>query len=148
MRLREMLPDNIELEASEYVENLVPKAQTRNPKIKISQESIYETKHKNNTFDIVFLLEVLEHLDYPEQALQELKRITKPGGYLILGVPREPLWRILNTLRAKYLKDLGNTPGHLNHWGSNGIKNIIVDNFGNVVSSKQPIPWTQVLAKK
>ena len=31
-------------------------------------------------------------------------------------MPREPLWRGLNMARGAYLKDLGNTPGHVNHW--------------------------------
>ena len=31
-------------------------------------------------------------------------------------MPREPLWRGLNMARGAYVKDLGNTPGHLNHW--------------------------------
>jgi len=148
MRIKEMLPDNFTLQASEYVDKLVPKAQKRNPNIKIIQESVYETKHPDDSFDLVFLLEVLEHLDYPDKALQELLRITKPGGYLILGVPREPLWRVLNTARGKYLKDFGNTPGHLNHWSSRGIKKFIEKNYGQIIDSRQPLPWTQVLAKK
>lgn len=147
-KIAEMLPDNFKLQASEYVDKLVPRAQKRNPKIKITQESVYETEHPDNSFSLVFLLEVLEHLDYPEKALQELQRITKPGGYLILGVPREPLWRVLNSARGKYLKDFGNTPGHLNHWSSAGIKKFVTSNFGQVMASRQPIPWTQVLAKK
>jgi len=148
MRLRTMLHGTTQLSASEYVASLVPKAQKRNPKVEIIQESVYETTHKDNTFDLVFLLEVLEHLDYPDLALKELNRITKPGGYLILGVPREPIWRILNMSRAKYVKDFGNTPGHLNHWSSYGVKKIITENFGSVVSITKPLPWTQVLAKK
>ena len=126
----------------------MPKAQKRNPKVKIIEESVYETTHQNNTYDLVFLLEVLEHLDYPDKALAELKRIIKPGGYLIVGVPREPIWRMLNMSRAKYLKDFGNTPGHLNHWSSRGLKTIVESNFGTVIKTSKPLPWTQVLAQK
>lgn len=148
VKLSAMLPDSVKLSASEYVAKLVPKAQKRNPKVIVIQESVYETTHKNNTFDVVFLLEVLEHLDYPDLALKELSRITKPGGYLILGVPREPIWRILNMTRAKYLKDFGNTPGHLNHWSSNGVKKIVANNFGPIIKTEQPLPWTILLARK
>jgi len=147
-RLRELLPDNVELQASEYVGDLVPRAQERNPGVKVIQESVYETTHKDNSFDLIFLLEVLEHLDYPDQALAELKRILKPDGRLILGVPREPIWRGLNMARGKYLGRLGNTPGHFNHWSTFTLLRFISKHFGTVLAKRTPLPWTIVLAKK
>ena len=134
------------LSASEYVEELLNIAKKNNPKINICQESAYQLKYKNSSVDLVFLLEVLEHLDYPELALEELKRISKK--YLILGVPREPLWRFLNICRLKYLKDFGNTPGHLNHWSKRSIIRLIEKKYGQVIAVKSVIPWTLILAKK
>ena len=147
-RLRNLLPKDVELQASEYVAPLVPLAQKRNPKVKVIQESVYELTHKDNSFDMVFLLEVLEHLDYPELALQEIQRVLKPGGFLVLGVPREPLWRALNMSRGKYLKDLGNTPGHLNHWSKITLTRYITKHFTKPHIVRNPLPWTQVLVKK
>jgi 2-polyprenyl-3-methyl-5-hydroxy-6-metoxy-1,4-benzoquinol methylase len=147
-RLRQLLPDNVSLQASEYVGHLVPVAQRNNPKVPITQESAYETAHKSGTFDLVFLLEVLEHLDYPDQALQELSRILKKDGWLVLGVPREPLWCALNMARGKYLKSLGNTPGHLNHWSKTGIRRYVQKHFGPIEFVESPIPWTIVAARK
>jgi SAM-dependent methyltransferase len=147
-RLREFLPSNIELQASEFVAELVPKAQKLNPGVKIIQESIYETTYADETFDLIFLLEVLEHLDYPDKALAELARILKPDGYLVLGVPREPLWCSLNMARGKYLRHLGNTPGHLNHWPTYTLKRFVNKHFGPVIKHHTPLPWTQVLAQK
>ena len=147
-RLRAMLPSTVQLEASEYVKSLVSSAQKRNPTVPIIEESIYETTHADNSFDLIFLLEVLEHLDYPDDALEELSRILKPGGYLILGVPREPLWRILNFARGKYIKQLGNTPGHLNHWSTFTLKRKISKQFGPILAQRTPLPWTQILAQK
>jgi ubiquinone/menaquinone biosynthesis C-methylase UbiE len=147
-RLAKMLPKNVKLQASEYVEHQIPYAKKNNPGIKITQESIYELTHKDNSFDIVFLPEVLEHLDYPEDALKQLKRVTKKGGYLILGVPNEPLWRILNMLRGKYWRSWGNTPGHLNNWSSGAVSKLVEQNFGKVITVRKPLPWTILLAKK
>jgi 2-polyprenyl-3-methyl-5-hydroxy-6-metoxy-1,4-benzoquinol methylase len=147
-RLAGLIPENVTLEASEYVAHQIPAAKKNNPGMKITQESVYELQHKNDEFDLVFLLEVLEHLDFPETGLEELKRVTKPGGYLVLGVPREPLWRALNMARGTYLKDFGNTPGHLNHWSTRGIKKYVAKHFGPVVEVKTPLPWTLLLAKK
>lgn len=147
-RLGKLLPKNVALEASEYVGHQIPTAKKLNPGMKIAQESVYETSHKNDTFDLVFLLEVLEHLDFPDTGLLELKRITKPGGYLVLGVPREPLWCTLNMARGKYLKSFGNTPGHLNHWTTRGVRGYVEKHFGPVIEVKTPLPWTLLLAKK
>ncbi|MBI2037829.1 MAG: class I SAM-dependent methyltransferase [Candidatus Magasanikbacteria bacterium] len=45
------------------------------------------------TFDIVFALDVLEHLDNPELAVKEVRRVLKPGGLFIVTVPAHQwLW--------------------------------------------------------
>ena len=147
-RLHEMLPADVELEASEFVAAQIPAAEKLNPGLRISAESVYSLKRSDNSLDVVFLLEVLEHLDYPEKALQEISRVTKPGGYLILGVPREPLWRVINMARGKYLKNFGNTTGHLNHWSKKGLIAHVEQNFHPVIDVRSPLPWTIVLAKK
>ncbi|WP_055445278.1 class I SAM-dependent methyltransferase [Lacinutrix himadriensis] len=143
MRLSKMVPS---LSASEFVPHLVELAIKNNPTITILEESVYELNYKDESVDLVFLLEVLEHLDYPEAALEELKRIS--NRYLILGVPREPIWRILNMCRFKYIKHLGNTPGHLNHWSKSSLIKLIEEKYGKVLAVESPLPWTIVLAEK
>ncbi len=146
-RINSFLPGHIELEASEFVEHQIPHAKKNNPGLTVTAESVYDLKHHDDKFHLVYLLEVLEHLDYPERALEEIKRVLKPGGHLIVGVPREPLWRTLNVSRGKYLKDLGNTPGHLNHWSSKELVKFLEKHFGSVVAKESPLPWTLALAK-
>jgi ubiquinone/menaquinone biosynthesis C-methylase UbiE len=147
-RLHKMLPSSITLEASEFVADLVPLAQKLNPGIKVTEESVYELRHADNTFDLVFLLEVMEHLDYPDKALEEIQRVLKPGGFLILGVPREPLWCILNIARFKYLAHFGNTPGHLNHWSKITLVSFVTKHFAKPIVVRNPLPWNQVLVRK
>lgn len=142
-RLKSMVPF---ITASEFVEDLVKKAQINNPNINVFQESVYDLKYENDAVDLVFLLEVLEHLDFPAEALHQIKRVS--SKYLILGVPREPLWRFLNMCRFKYLKDFGNTPGHLNHWSTRSIIRLVEQEFGPVIAVESPIPWTIILAEK
>lgn len=134
------------LSASEFLQPLVEKAKSNNPDIKIFQESVYELKYESESVDLIFLLEVLEHLDYPQLALKEIHRVSKK--YLIIGVPNEPFWRILNVARLKYLNSLGNTPGHINHWSKKSFIDLIKKNFGEVIAIESPIPWTIILAKK
>lgn len=38
-------------------------------------------------YDVVCFFEVLEHIEHDVEALQELSRFVKPGGYLLLSVP-------------------------------------------------------------
>lgn len=147
-RINKFLRKNIILQASEYVARQINIAKELNPGIKITEENIYELPHKDKEFDLVYLLEVLEHLDYPDRALKEVSRILKDDGYMILGVPREPIWRALNMVRGKYLKGLGNTPGHLNHWSSNKLVSYLEKHFGVVEAKKTPLPWTIVLVGK
>ena len=47
--------------------------------------------------------EVLEHVKNPEKALQVL--LAQRAEWYLLSVPREPIWRILNSARGAYLKD-------------------------------------------
>lgn len=135
----------VHFEASEYREDLVKETQERNPDIKVVRESIYELRRAHDSFDLVLALEVFEHLENPEQALQEIKRVT--SKYCLLSVPNEPLWRILNMCRLAYLKDFGNTPGHINHWSTKAFAEFVGKEF-EVKEVKTPLPWNLVLAEK
>lgn len=55
------------------------------PEGEFIQGSIYNIPFKDNSFDIVTAIEVIEHLDNPEAAVAELKRISKE--YLLIQVP-------------------------------------------------------------
>lgn len=46
----------------------------------------------NDSFDTVLAAQVLEHLPEPAQALAEMGRVLKPGGYLILSAPH--IWGV------------------------------------------------------
>lgn len=46
----------------------------------------------DNSFDLVWSLEVIEHLDKPEQVFQEIKRVLKPNGHFILTTPNSFFW--------------------------------------------------------
>jgi SAM-dependent methyltransferase len=92
--------------------------------------------------ELVVCCEVLEHLDDPERALEVLAALARP--WLIASVPREPLWRALNLARLSYVRDFGNTPGHLNHWSKGDFVRFLTRRF-EVVEVVSPLPWTMVL---
>ena len=94
--------------------------------------------------ELVVCCEVLEHLPDPDAALDVLASLAKP--WLLASVPREPLWRALNMARGAYLRDLGNTPGHLGHWSKRGFLSLLGRRF-DVVEVRSPLPWTMALCK-
>lgn len=131
------------LEASEFEQRLVDLHLSRGSPVPLSQESVYALHRADDEYDCLLLLEVLEHLDDVETALGELFRVARHS--VILSVPNEPLWRVLNFLRGKYWADWGNTPGHVNHWSSREFVELI-GRYGNIISVQTPTPWTIVHA--
>ena len=106
--------------------------------------SILDLQAERDSADLIVCCEVLEHLEQPEAALRTLQCVVK--RHLIVSVPREPLWRILNMVRGKYLSDWGNTPGHLQHWSSRDFQRL-VSNYFEVIEIKRPLPWTMLLCR-
>ena len=95
-RLARLLPASASFSASELIDDQVRVARKANPNVDIIQADVYDMPHADRSFDLIFLLEVLEHTPDPELALRNIRRLVAPGGWLIVGVPREPIWRILN----------------------------------------------------
>jgi 2-polyprenyl-3-methyl-5-hydroxy-6-metoxy-1,4-benzoquinol methylase len=109
-----------------------------------SARSIYDIEPGKDSADLVVCCEVLEHLDDPEAGLEALKRVAT--DYVILSVPREPIWCMLNLLRGKYLASFGNTPGHIQHWSSSEFV-ALVSRYFEIIEVKKPLPWTMLLCR-
>jgi ubiquinone/menaquinone biosynthesis C-methylase UbiE len=98
----------------------------------------------DDAFDLVLAIEVLEHVPDPGAALSELSRVARAD--VVLSVPREPIWRVANMARGKYWGDLGNTPGHIQHWSRSGFV-ALVGRHLDVTTVHSPTPWTMVAAR-
>ncbi len=96
----------------------------------------------DSEFDVASAIEVLEHVPDPDHTVAEMARVAE--RWLLVSVPREPLWRALNLARGAYVKDLGNTPGHLNHWSKRSFVKLL-GRHGDVVEARSPLPWTMLL---
>lgn len=57
---------------------------------------------KNNYFDVSLSHHVLEHVKQDVKAIEELVRVTKKGGFIIIGVPNEG--DIICTIRNKIIQ--------------------------------------------
>ncbi len=97
-----------------------------------------------NEFELASAIEVLEHVPDPEHTVSEMARCA--ARHLLVSVPREPLWRMLNMARGAYWPALGNTPGHLNHWSRRAFVELL-SRHGEVVEVRSPFPWTMLLVR-
>jgi ubiquinone/menaquinone biosynthesis C-methylase UbiE len=112
------------------------------PNLEFRVEDATSMSFADDEFDIACAIEVLEHVPDPERTLSEMARVA--SGHLLVSVPREPLWRTLNMARGAYLRDLGNTPGHVNHWSKRAFTSLL-SRYGTVEEARSPFPWTMVL---
>lgn len=61
--------------------------------IEVQQGYVENLPYETGEFDLVLMLDVLEHIEDDDAALRELHRVTAPGGSLLLTVPAYPfLW--------------------------------------------------------
>jgi ubiquinone/menaquinone biosynthesis C-methylase UbiE len=97
-----------------------------------------------NEFDLVAAIEALEHVPDPEQKVAEMARVAR--RHVLVSVPHEPLWRMLNVARGAYLRELGNTPGHVNHWTKRSFV-ALLSRHGEVIEARSPFPWTMLLMR-
>jgi len=99
---------------------------------------------ERDEFDVACAIEVLEHVPDPGGMLAEMSRVAR--RWLLVSVPREPVWRGLNMARGAYLRDLGNTPGHVNHWSKRAFV-AFAGRHGSIEEVRSPFPWTMLLVR-
>ena len=116
----------------------------RRPNLEYRVQEATSLAFDDDEFDMASAIEVLEHVPEPDATLTEMARVAR--RHLLVSVPREPLWRILNMARGAYLRDLGNSPGHVNHWSKVGFHSLLT-NYGTVREVRTPFPWTMLLVR-
>ncbi len=134
-----------EVVAVELSADLASQAQKRLRQVHFLAASIYALPFPDSSFDLVLACEVLEHLEDPESALQEVQRVTR--GSIVLSVPDEPIWRLLNLMRLRYLSDLGNTPGHVQHWNQRTLR-ALVGRYFRLKGVTKRLPWIFVWGER
>jgi len=112
------------------------------PQIALREASIYALPYPAASFDLVICCEVLEHLADPAAGLAELARVS--ARHVLLSTPWEPVWRALNLARGRYLRALGNTPGHVQHFSRRALRELAARHL-DLLELRRPLPWTVIL---
>jgi ubiquinone/menaquinone biosynthesis C-methylase UbiE len=82
---------------------------------------LYELPFSDASFDTVVCSEVLEHLEHPHQAMDELTRVAR--SHVLLTVPREPYFRWINSL-GQWL-GICPAPGHSQFWDHGSFRQFV-----------------------
>lgn len=140
--------EGLDVRGSDVSRDVIEEARERTRKegqeVKFRVADLYRLKPERDGAELIVCCEVLEHLDDPVAALDVLTQLARP--WLIVSVPREPLWRILNLLRGSYVGRWGNTPGHVQHWSKSAFL-MFLSEQARPIEVRSPLPWTMVLAK-
>jgi len=119
-------------------------ARRTRPNLEFRVEEATSVSFADDEFELACATEVLEHVPEPEATLAEMARVA--SRHLLVSVPREPVWRALNMARGAYWRELGNTPGHVNHWSRRSFVDLL-SRYGTVAEARSPFPWTMVLVR-
>jgi 2-polyprenyl-3-methyl-5-hydroxy-6-metoxy-1,4-benzoquinol methylase len=128
----------------EVIEEARRRARAAGVEVSYRAAPISNLRPDRDAAELIVCCEVLEHLDDPEAGLDAVASLARP--WLLVSVPREPIWRALNLARGKYVRDFGNTPGHLGHWSRRGFVELLRSRV-DVVEVRSPLPWTMALCR-
>lgn len=114
------------------------------PAIETRPGSIYDLQALVPTgpFDLVICAEVLEHLDEPERALEQI--VALGPRRVLVTVPHEPWFQLSNLLRGKNLRRLGNDEEHVQHWSARSFRELLASRF-ELLHATASYPWLLAL---
>ncbi|MGB3270470.1 MAG: class I SAM-dependent methyltransferase [Rhodanobacter sp.] len=130
--------------AAEAVDEARRRAAAATLSIPFEQRGIEECAGAYPVQDLVVCCEVMEHLEDSLAALDTLAGLSR--RHVLVSVPREPIWRVLNMARGRYLPALGNTPGHIQHWSTRAFVELLGQRL-DVQAVRSPLPWTMALCR-
>jgi ubiquinone/menaquinone biosynthesis C-methylase UbiE len=84
---------------------------SRKNKPNLIRGDILNLPFKNNSFDLAFACDVLEHVIDPIKAFKEIKRVVKKNGYVIFSIPNEFLLELARLVTFRFPL---RSPDHIN----------------------------------
>ncbi len=120
-------------------------------KLNVKKGTFLGTEVPKETYDVVTMIDVLEHLVDPKQIIIKVHGVLKPGGLFVIKVPN--LWpqyikqKIANILRVSDLGIFENF-GHINHFSPKALKialeSLDMEVLENKVSDSERWPDTSL----
>ncbi len=114
------------------------------PDVEFKEGDITVYQHPSPV-DLVLALEVFEHIEGPERAFRNLAKVD--SKYFLFSVPHEPFFRLMNFLRGRHWRRLGNHPEHVNLWSKKRFRRDLEPYF-EVIEDYSSFPWIIYLARR
>lgn len=114
------------------------------PRIKSYCANIYDLSALPGGYDLVICAEVLEHVDEPERALEQIVKLGPQR--VILTVPHEPWFMLSNLAMGKNIVRLGNDIEHVNHFTVSSFRKLLSRKF-ELSSVTTSYPWILAAGK-
>ena len=113
----------------------IKKAERIHPGINFTNCGIEQTPFNTSFFDVVILSEVIEHVSDEHKALNEVYRILRKDGWLILTTPHKGMFKFLDPGSYKYyinkiispLSDIFINATKHRHYSLNDIQKLLND---------------------
>lgn len=127
----------------DFSETAIADAKKRVPDATFAVEDARAVAQAGRQYDLVLMIEVLEHLPDAQYMLSVLARLSK--RHVVVSVPWEPFFRGLNFLRGKHISAFGNDPEHIQHWGRGEFRRVVGEHL-EVREAPIVFPWTLLSA--
>jgi SAM-dependent methyltransferase len=112
---------------------------------KIFHGDLRSAAYPDRSFDVVTLYHVIEHMEDPERELREIKRVMKPGGFLVVGTPN------FDSAAARRFGDkfrLLHDWTHISLFGAESLRRLLEDNGFDVEREEYPFFETRYFTKE
>ncbi|GBF49280.1 methyltransferase/methylase [Leptospira ryugenii] len=83
--------------------------------------TLIDAKFPDHSFDVITMVEVIEHLEQPNLHFAELSRIVKPGGLLLLQTANFEGWQAIREGSSYHYY----MPGHVYYYSESNLKKIL-----------------------
>jgi SAM-dependent methyltransferase len=109
-------------------------------------KSLHDAEYPSAYFDQVIIWHVLEHLPDPRETLQEIRRVLKPGGRLVVAVPNYSSLQARCSGAQWFHLD---PPRHLFHFPAEGLRQLLASTGFDVEREhhfslrQNPFGWVQ-----
>lgn len=125
-------------------QDAIEEARRLHPEWQFECVNLFDWRPPREKFHTVLASQVLEHIPNPEPVLRKL--VSLADRYLVLTVPREPWFQLLNFLRGRDLARLGNHPEHVNRWSKSGFEKF-VSSIASIEQVDSSFPFTIIVAR-